>query len=156
MADPTYIVRGAPAPDTESSYPPPFDAEKLSRGRDLGGPAGAVSLGAWHETLDPGRRTSFTHAHSHEEEVVYVLTGRCVLRALPPGGESEEHTLEAGDFAAFAAGTGVAHTLANRSDAPCTLLVVGEKRPEDKVFFPEDKVFDAWHREHRPQRHWDR
>lgn len=71
----TFIVHALDVPEEEGAYPAPFDGEKLSFGRNLGKAAGTERLGLWQERLPPGRRTSFTHAHSHEEELVYVLQG---------------------------------------------------------------------------------
>jgi len=143
-------------PEVEGTYPAPFDGEKLSIYRDLGRASGSKTIGLGYERLPPGRRTSFTHAHSHEEEIVYVLAGSCHVRMFAPGGEAREIALRAGHAVTFPAGTGIAHTFVNHGTEECTLLIVGERRPEDKVFYVEDAEYDAHHAEHRAERHWNR
>jgi uncharacterized cupin superfamily protein len=151
---PAYVVHTASVPAIEAAYPPPFDAEKLSIGRDLGTAAGSVRLGVWHERLLPGRRSSFTHAHSDEEEAVYVLAGSPHLRVIPPGAAAEEHALAPGDFVSFPAGTGIAHCLVNHGPEEVTMLVIGERREGDRACYPDDSAFEAWHTAERPDRHW--
>lgn len=153
---PSFIVHRDDVPEQEGHYPAPFDAERLSAGRDLGRAAGSQRIGAWLERLAPGRRTSFTHAHSHDEEMVYVLSGPVWVRLVQPGQAPDEHRLETGAFVSFPSGTGIAHTFWNRGDADVELLVMGERIQEDQVFYPEDTAFDAWHAETRPNRHWSR
>ena len=154
---PPYVIRSVDVPETEGHYPAPFDAEKLSIGRDLGKAAGTRTAGLWQERLLPGRRTSFTHAHSHEEEIVYVLSGRCHVRVIEPGGEPQEFPLEAGHVAAFPAGTGIAHCLVNHGDEEAVYLCFGERRPEvDRCFYPEDTAYDTQLRAEHPEQHWTR
>jgi uncharacterized cupin superfamily protein len=148
------IVRAGSVSAEEGRYPAPFDAEGLSFGSDLGRAAGSERFGVWHEVLPPGRRTSRAHAHSDEEEAVYVLSGPVVLRWAPRGGEFTEIVLETGDFVSFPAGTGVAHHLRNPGPGEATLLVVGTRAPADRCTYPEDPELEAWRAEHRPQRCW--
>lgn len=148
------IVRLQDVAEVEGRYPPPFDAEGLSLGRDLGRAAGSERVGVWHECLAPGRRTSRAHAHSDEEEAVYVLEGPVVLRWAPAGGVFIEQTLASGDFVSFPAGTGLAHHFSNPGPGDATLLVIGTREPADRGAYPEDPDLDAWRAEHRPQRRW--
>lgn len=158
MSGPPFIARSEEVPEEEGSYPAPFDAEKLSFGRDLGSAAGTRALGIWRERLPPGRRTSFTHAHLREEEAVYVLSGRPSVRWVEPGRGPEaaqEKELRPGDLIAFRAGTAIAHTFVNRSDEDAELLVVGERKPSERVFYPEDPLFDTWRTGQQPLRAWE-
>ncbi len=148
------IARAHTVPAEEGRYPPPFDVEALSLGRDLGRAAGSERFGVWHEHLEAGRRTSRAHAHSDEEEAVYVLAGPVVLRWAPRGGDFTETVLETGDFVSFPAGTGLAHHFRNPGPAAATLLVIGTRAPADRGFYPEDPDLEAWRAEHRPQRRW--
>lgn len=152
---PSFVVHADDVVETDGRYPAPFDAEVLSSGRDLGRAARTVRVGVWRERLPPGRRTSRTHAHSHEEELVYVLEGECHVRIAPPGTASYELLLRAGHVVSFPAGTGIAHSFVNRSDAECLLLAIGERRPlEDRAWYPEDPDLEAWRSENRPTRTW--
>src|SRR3954471_15589869 len=51
------------------------DDELMSIGAPFGRHFGLTRLGIHHERLPPGRRTSFPHAESAEEEFVYVIEG---------------------------------------------------------------------------------
>lgn len=149
-----FVVHESEVPESEGRYPPPFDAEGLSFGRDLGRAAGSTAVGAWVERLPAGRRTSRTHAHLREEELVYVLAGAPVLHWRPVGGDAHEEPLRAGSFVAFPAGTGLAHHLHNPGPDEARLLVVGERRDDDRVHYPEDPALEAWRAETRPARCW--
>lgn len=149
------VVHKDEVAEIEGAYPAPFDGEKLSIYRDLGVAAGSRRLGFGFERLPPGRRTSFTHAHSHEEELVYVLSGTCHVRLVEPGAAPREVALRAGHAVSFPAGTGIAHTFVNHGAEECTLLVVGERRRDaDRVEYPEDRAYDEHHAKTRPARHW--
>ena len=57
----------------EATYP--GSDELLSIGSRLGEATGLVKIGVHHELLPPGRRTSWPHAESTEEEFVFVIEG---------------------------------------------------------------------------------
>jgi uncharacterized cupin superfamily protein len=152
-----YVVHIDDVPEHEDAYTAPFDKEKTTLHRDLGDATGSRSLGFGFDRLLPGRRTSFTHAHSQEEEIVYVLSGTCHLRVLEPGAEPKEIALRAGHAVSFVAGTGIAHTFVNHGTEECHLFVVGERKPgRDRIFYPEDPGYDAHVALTRPERHWKR
>lgn len=155
MSDrPPFVVRSADVSEDEGAYPPPWDAEKLGLARDLGRAAGSRTLGVARERLPPGRRSSVTHAHLREEELVYVLSGAPRLRWVPPGGERQECALAPGDIVVWPAGTGIAHCIVNDGPDDAEYLVVGERRPGERVCYPDDPLFGAWHEEQRPQWAW--
>ncbi|MCP5055660.1 MAG: cupin domain-containing protein [bacterium] len=97
----------------------------------MGRALGLERMGINHETLEPGGRSSMPHAHSHEEEFVYVLAGTPTLWL-----DGYVQRLEPGDCVAFPAGTGIAHTFLNDSGRPVQLLIVGLRDPEDGLFYP--------------------
>jgi len=153
----SYVVHIDDVAEVEGAYPAPFDREKLSIYRDLGRAAGSKNLGFAVERLLPGRRSSFTHAHTDEEEFVYVLSGTCHVRIVEPGSEPAEIPLRAGHAVSFPAATGIAHTFVNHGTEECAVLVVGERRPDvDRVFYPDDLEYDAHFAKNRPQRYWKR
>src|SRR5262249_40947787 len=117
-----YVVHESDVPETEGAYPEPFETEKLSIYRDLGRAAGTKRIGFSVERLLPGRRTSFTHAHLAEEEIVYVMRGTCSVRIVEPDGAPEEIPLRAGHVVSFPPGTGIAHTFVNPGDDECVLI----------------------------------
>ncbi|MGE4131912.1 MAG: cupin domain-containing protein [Bdellovibrionales bacterium] len=114
----------------DSHYP--GSEELLSIGSPFGKAFGLTRIGIHHELLKPGRRTSWPHAESHEEEFVYVIEGH-------PEAWIDGHLyrLNPGDAVGFPSGTGISHTFINNSDADVRLLVVGERsKKENKVFYP--------------------
>jgi uncharacterized cupin superfamily protein len=110
----------------------PNSDELLSIGAPLARKLGLKNIGIHHERLLPGRRTSYPHAESMEEEFVFVIEG-----APDAWIDGHLHRLEAGDAVGFPAGTGLCHTFLNNTDAEVRLLVVGETaKPENKVYYP--------------------
>jgi uncharacterized cupin superfamily protein len=106
--------------------------ELLSIGAPVGRKLGLQKVGIHVETLLPGRRTSWPHAESSEEEFAYVIEGHPQVWI-----DGDIHALKPGDFVAFPAGTGVAHTFINNTQETCVLLVGGEaNKPENKIFYP--------------------
>lgn len=87
----------------------------------LGAEGGLTRLGIHHDVLPPGNRTSHPHAESREEEFVFVLDGRPDVWI-----DGHLHELEKGDGVGFPAGTGIAHSFLNNSDAEAHLLIVGQ------------------------------
>ena len=103
----------------------------LSIGCPIGKKLGLKAIGIHIETLPPGRRTSWPHAESSEEEFAYVLEGR------PTSGLTEICMSSSPEICRVPAGTGIAHTFLNNSTETCRLLVGGEaSKPENKIFYP--------------------
>src|SRR4051812_23821454 len=106
--------------------------ELLSIGAPVGRKLGLTKIGIHIETLLPGRRTSWPHAESEEEEFAYVIEGQPHVWV-----DGEIHQLKPGDFVAFPAGTGIAHTFMNNTETTCVLLVGGEaNKPTNKCYYP--------------------
>ena len=123
--------------DDDSHYP--GDSELMSIRAALGETLGLTRIGIHHERLPPGRRTSYPHAESAEEEFVYVLEGRPDVWI-----DGYLHALEPGDSVAFPAGTGVCHSFLNNTAEEVSLLVVGEKpKPENRIHYPLNPVHEA-------------
>jgi uncharacterized cupin superfamily protein len=127
---PPFIVSTSAVPEEPGQYP--NSTELLSFGRRLGRAAGLERLGINLERLPPGHRTSWPHAEGDEEEFVYVLSGEVDAWV-----DGRIHRMRAGDFAAFAAGTGISHTFINNSQEEVLLLVGGERsKPGNRIFYP--------------------
>jgi uncharacterized cupin superfamily protein len=108
------------------NYPPPFDAPCLgSDWRRLGRAAGLTAFGVNLSRLPPGVWSSQRHWHSHEDELVFVVSGELVLVT-----DAGEEILRAGDCAAFKAGDADGHHLVNRSGADAIVLEVGNADPQ--------------------------
>lgn len=89
-------------------------------------------MGVLMEELPPGKQSSPAHYHLLEEEHLLVLEGQMTLRL----GE-QTYEMSAGDYACFPAGQATAHTLINKSTAPCRFLIIGEHNPNDVVVYPD-------------------
>ena len=108
------------------------DDELMSIGAPFGSAFGLTKLGIHHERLPAGRRTSFPHAESTEEEFVYVIEGEPDVWL-----DGRLYRLKPGDAVGFPAGTGIAHSFLNNTESEVRLLVVGERsRPENRIFYP--------------------
>ena len=122
------------------------DDELLSIGAPLGRHFGLTAIGIHHERLPPGRRTSYPHAESAEDEFVFVLDGTPDAWL-----DGVLHRLKPGDAVGFRAGTGLCHTFINNSDAEVRLLVVGETpKQENRIWYPRNPEReplrpDWWH-----------
>lgn len=93
---------------------------------------GLARIGIHHERLLPGRRTSFPHAESAEEEFVYVISGTPDVWL-----DGVLHRLGPGDGVGFPAGTGLAHSFLNNCEEEVELLVIGDRaKPENRIVYP--------------------
>jgi uncharacterized cupin superfamily protein len=116
-------------------YPAPYAA--LVAGRDkkaLGDLFGLANFGVNLTRLAPGARSALRHAHSRQDEFVYILEGAPTLVV-----ESGETVLQPGMCAGFKAG-GAAHHLVNRSEADVVYLEIGDRSAGDKVSYPDDDL----------------
>src|ERR1700761_2065016 len=65
------------------------------------------------EVLPPGTKTSVSHAHSHEDESLFMLRGKARYWH---HGTVPEPILTIGDYVGWKAGTGIAHNVINDGD----------------------------------------
>ena len=127
----------------DSHYP--GDDELQSIRAPLARNLGLTRIGIHHERLPPGRRTSYPHAESAEEEFAYVLEGTPDVWI-----DGTLHRLGPGDAVGFPAGTGICHTFLNNTDTEVRLLVIGEaNKPENRIHYPMNQDYertrkDAW------------
>ncbi len=131
MARPSNVLSWKDVPDP-SCKPYPGDSELLGVTARFAPHLGLYRFAVSHELLPPGRRTSWPHAEASEDEFVYVLEGTPDLWQ-----DGELHRLAPGDAVGWPAGTGIAHTIINNTDADVRLLIVGEpSRSRFKVHYP--------------------
>jgi uncharacterized cupin superfamily protein len=110
----------------------PGSTELLSIGSSFSRAFGLRCIGVHHEELPPGRRTSFPHAESAEEECVFVIEGTPDVWI-----DGFLHRLSPGDGVGFPAGTGIAHSFINNTNTLVRLLVVGEaNKSENQINYP--------------------
>lgn len=114
------------------------DPERMGLDASVGRKLGLTRIGIHHVRLLPGRRTSYPHAESAEEEFVFVIEGHPDVWI-----DGVLHPLRPGDSVAFPAGTGISHTVLNNTDVEVRLMVVGEKtRPENRIHYPLNPDFE--------------
>ncbi len=117
----------------------PDDTELMSIRAPLGRLLGLTRIGINHERLPPGRRTSYPHAESAEEEFIFVLEGTPDVWI-----DGTLHRLAPGDAVGFPAGTGICHTFLNNTADEVRLLVVGEaSKPENRIRYPVNQAYEA-------------
>jgi uncharacterized cupin superfamily protein len=80
--------------------------------------------------IPPGKESFVYHSHHHEEEWLYILSGRGVGEI-----DGEEFEVGPGDFMAFPAPS-VPHHLKNPFDQEFVYLMGGENRQFDMADFP--------------------
>ena len=139
---PPIALRAADCPPRQrpSVYPPEVLARYAAalagrEKRPLGEQFGLTRFGVNLTRLAPGAISALRHAHARQDEFVYVLAGTPTLVT-----DAGETLLEPGMCAAFAAGSGDAHQLINRSGADVLYLEVGDRTPSDRVIYPDDDL----------------
>lgn len=126
----------APLRTKASNYPDELAARFRGREkRPLGDLFGLRNFGVNLTRLEPGAMSALRHAHARQDEFVYVVSGHPVLVT-----DEGETPLAPGMCAGFAAGTGNAHHLINRSDADVFYLEVGDRTPGDAASYPDDDL----------------
>ena len=130
------VAADAPPRARQSIYPEPFAARTAGRfKRPLGDPFGLTNFGVNHTRLAPGSMSALRHAHSRQDELVYVLEGHPTL--ITGNGARE---LAPGMCVGFKAGDSNAHHIVNRSAADVVLLEVGDRTAGDEVEYPDDDI----------------
>ena len=138
MSRPDFIRHWRDLEDPDDSHYP-GDTELMSIGAPLARKLGLTRIGIHHERLPPGRRTSFPHAESAEEEFVFVLEGNPDVWI-----DGNLQRLEPGNSVAFPAGTGICHTFLNNTACEVRLLVIGEvSKPENRIRYPLNEAHEA-------------
>jgi uncharacterized cupin superfamily protein len=117
----------------------PGDTELQGIGAPLAAKLGLTRIGIHHVRLLPGRRTSYPHAESAEEEFAFVVEGTPDVWI-----DGHLHRLAPGDSVAFPAGTGICHTFMNNTDQEARLLVIGERpKDENRIRYPMNEAYEA-------------
>ena len=119
-----------------SNYPEPFASRMAGREkRPLGDFFGLANFGVNLTRLAPGAMSALRHAHSRQDEFVYVLQGTPTLYT-----DEGATPLEPGMCAGFKAGTGNGHHLVNHGDDDVVYLEIGDRTPGDSGSYPDDDL----------------
>jgi uncharacterized cupin superfamily protein len=122
-----------------SFYPEPFASRMSGRSkRQLGEFFGLKNFGVNLTRLAPGGASSLRHAHTRQDEFVYVVEGTPTLVT-----NEGRRALAAGDCVGFRGGTGNAHHLLNETDAQVLYLEIGDRGAGDGVVYPDDDLHVA-------------
>ncbi len=117
-------------------YPEPFRSRMGDREkRRLGDRFGLTQFGANLVTLGAGGQSALRHWHTHEDELVYMLSGELVLVT-----DAGEQVVGPGMVVGFPGGTRDAHHFVNRSGAPAQYLEIGSRIEEDNASYPDDDL----------------
>ena len=92
----------------------------------MGDPFGLTIFGVNLTTLKPGAMSALRHAHTKQDEFIYILEGHPMLVT-----DEGETPLKPGMCAGFKAGTGNAHHLVNRGQQDVIYLEIGDRTPGD-------------------------
>jgi uncharacterized cupin superfamily protein len=126
----------APRRAKSSTYPEPFAGRVAGREkRPLGDLFGLTNFGVNLTRLAPGALSALRHAHSRQDEFIYVLEGEPTLVT-----NAGETSLKPGMCAGFKAGSGDAHHLVNRTNADVVYLEVGDRSAGDTAIYPDDDL----------------
>ena len=134
---PVAVVASEAAPRTKpSNYPEPFTFRMAGREkRQLGDVFALTNFGVNLTRLVPSASSALRHAHSKQDEFIYILEGSPVL--ITDAGETQ---LFPGMCSGFKAGTGNAHQLINHTTEDVVYLEVGDRTMDDSAIYPDDDI----------------
>jgi uncharacterized cupin superfamily protein len=126
----------APARTKPSNYPEPFFSRMNKRVKTpLGDLFGLTNFGVNVTRILPGGESALRHAHSKQDEFVYILEGAPTLIT-----DEGETPLTPGMCAGFKAGTGNGHHLMNRTAQDVVYLEIGDRSAGDAGSYPDDDI----------------
>lgn len=126
----------APLRTTPSVYPEPFASRMKDRVKHpLGNLFGLTNFGVNLTRLKPGGTSALRHAHTRQDEFIYVLEGRPTLVT-----DEGKTPLSAGMCAGFKAGTGNGHHLINETTQDALYLEIGDRTAGDEASYPDDDL----------------
>jgi uncharacterized cupin superfamily protein len=130
------LAADAPARAFRTNYPEPFASRMAGRDkRPLGDLFGLTNFGVNITRLAPGGSSALRHAHTKQDEFVYILEGRPILVT-----DVGRTPLSPGMCAGFKAGTGDAHCLVNETEEDVVYLEIGDRTAGDEVNYPDDDL----------------
>lgn len=124
------IVRAADIAAHSQEFTHPWNPDSQMIGMQVSRSVGLKRAAVNFIRVPAGKESYVYHSHQHEEEWVYVLSGRAI--ALIDG---EEYEVGAGDFIGFPTPS-VAHLLRNPGPEELAYLTGGENLAYDVAEFP--------------------
>lgn len=119
-----------------SLYPEVFASRTEGREkRQLGDYFGLTNFGVNLTRLKPGAISALRHAHSRQDEFMYILEGCPMLQT------NEGRTRLSPDMCiGFPAGKGDANNLVNDTSEDVLYIEIGDRTPEDEAIYPDDDI----------------
>ena len=130
------VADTAPVRAKPSAYPEPFASRMAGRQKQpLGDLFGLKNFGVNLTRLAPRAASALRHAHSKQDEFVYILRGHPTLHT-----DAGRTRLSPGMCAGFRAGTGNGHCLINETEDDVVYLEIGDRTPGDEGSYPDDDL----------------
>lgn len=121
---------------TPSNYPMEFRDRVAGRHKQpLGDLFGIRNFGVNRTRLSPKAVSALRHAHSRQDEFIFILEGYPTL--ITDAGATE---LSPGMCVGFRAGTGDGHQLINTTDDDVVYLEIGDRSSGDTAIYPDDDI----------------
>ena len=125
------LVRAADIDAHAQEFSHPWNPESLMRGTQLARSVGLKRTGVNLIRIPAGKESFAYHSHQHEEEWIYVLSGKAIALI-----DDVEYEIGTGDFIGFPTPS-VAHHLRNPGPDELVYLVGGENRDNEIADFPK-------------------
>jgi uncharacterized cupin superfamily protein len=125
------IVRAADISEHAQEFSHPWNPYSAMHGTQLARSVGLKRTGVNFIRVPAGKESYVYHSHQHEEEWIYVLSGRAIALI-----DEVEYEVGAGDFIGYPAPS-VAHLMRNPGPEDLVYLSGGENREFDVADFPK-------------------
>lgn len=130
------FARDIPPRRLKTHYPEPFASRVAGREkRPLGDFFGLSNFGVNLTRLRPNAISALRHAHSKQDEFMYILEGHPTLRT-----EDGMKVLGPGMCVGFPAGDGNANHLVNETREDVLYLEIGDRTSGDEAVYPDDDI----------------
>ncbi len=118
----------------EKAHQHKFNANGVRLTRSIGDAVGMSQAGVHLVRVESGRDSTEYHTHAHDEEWVYILSGRGVADI-----DGRKTEVGPGDFMGFVAGS-VPHGMTNPYPEDLVYLVGGTRHAYDVVDYPRSGI----------------
>jgi uncharacterized cupin superfamily protein len=130
------VAADAPARLKPSVYPEPFASRMAGRQKHpLGDLFGLTNFGVNLTRLAPQGVSALRHAHTQQDEFIYILQGYPTLHT-----DEGRTPLAPGMCAGFKAGSRNGHCLINETSEEVVYLEVGDRTPGDEGSYPDEDL----------------
>jgi len=125
-----FVLQASEIAQREELFSHPWNPKSQLIGVQLSRALGLKRTAVSIARMPPGKESFVYHSHRHEEEWLYILSGRAIAEI-----DGEELEVGPGDFIAFPTPS-VPHHLKNPFDRDLVYLMGGENREFDIADFP--------------------